>query len=761
MKKLLALVLALVMTLGLATVGANAAYSDADEISFKEAVDVMTAVGVFQGNGGKFMPKGALDRASAAKLIAYLDLGEDGAEGMPASQVFADVPATHWAAKYIAYCAAEGYIAGAGDGNFYPASELTGYAFGKMLLCVLGYNAKIEKYEGADWTIAVAKRMSSLGIAKGVNSAPSNTLTREEAAQYCFNALFCDKVAYANPGSTITVGGVEIVTGASAAASTDQTLAEALGFDLEKVDADDNADAFGRPAAAWLLDDEVIGEYPVEAALTYTTAVSGGKLYTALGKLRPNSVTIYMDGGDYEADEDFEIASGNSGKIGGAGVLTEVFKDGKDITITMINTYVGEITAVKAAKKNADGEITTPAYIELKEIGYNGVETFETDAFKAADKGTVVLFTWAGEVQSVEVAPIEKDVTVRKLSSGKVNNYTVADVNYLDDIERGGSYDLYFDTYGNLVYNTEVSAPESNNFVYVLRVGQPVGGYDEYGDPINAETAKVLFIDAAGKTTQVDADLDAFPTLGTWNTYTVKDNVYSFNEVDDAVYGEADALSAKTPQLIPGLKANNNTTFVVKTGSNAYKVYEGLKNLPTMNKPAGMTVAGLVNTAGYAKLVYVDATGSTGGTTTSATPVFVLDWVSDDIDDDDNLFSTYTAIVGKELTEIKVADGVEVVDDEIVTLKKNDKGYVTAFEAYDGDYDTYELAEDYAVAYVEGTFNVGDEEAIVLDETVAVYTYDGEDLTAGTVADLDGADEGFLIAMLKSNGAIDYFYLFK
>ena len=69
MKKLLALVLALVMTLGLATVGTNADYSDADDISLEEAVDVMSAVGVFQGSDGKFSPKSVFTRGEALKMV--------------------------------------------------------------------------------------------------------------------------------------------------------------------------------------------------------------------------------------------------------------------------------------------------------------------------------------------------------------------------------------------------------------------------------------------------------------------------------------------------------------------------------------------------------------------------------------------------------------------------------------------------------------------------------------------------------------------
>ena len=46
LKKVLALVLALVMTMSLVTIANAADFSDSDEISYDDAVDVMTAIGV-------------------------------------------------------------------------------------------------------------------------------------------------------------------------------------------------------------------------------------------------------------------------------------------------------------------------------------------------------------------------------------------------------------------------------------------------------------------------------------------------------------------------------------------------------------------------------------------------------------------------------------------------------------------------------------------------------------------------------------------
>ena len=229
MKKLLALVLALVMTLGLATVGANAAlsdYSDANAIGadYEEAFAVLNTVGVFQGSNRKLNPAGELTRAEAAKLIAYLDLGAKTAEALPAVEVFPDVPATHWASKYVAYCYNAGIIQGS-SGKYLPDDPLTGYAFAAYVLAVLGYDRNIEGMTGANWQIATAKLMSNVGLTKGVDKAGSATLTRQEAAQYCLNALKANTVEYTTKGTTVTIEGVNVVTGASTATPIKATSA--------------------------------------------------------------------------------------------------------------------------------------------------------------------------------------------------------------------------------------------------------------------------------------------------------------------------------------------------------------------------------------------------------------------------------------------------------------------------------------------------------------------------------------------------------
>ena len=76
LKKVLSLVLALAMALSLMTAAfaADASdYKDYSKVTYKEAVDVMTAAGIFNGgDGNNFNPDATLTREQAAKIITYM-----------------------------------------------------------------------------------------------------------------------------------------------------------------------------------------------------------------------------------------------------------------------------------------------------------------------------------------------------------------------------------------------------------------------------------------------------------------------------------------------------------------------------------------------------------------------------------------------------------------------------------------------------------------------------------------------------------------
>ena len=205
LKKFLALVLAMMMTLSLmVTVNAKditADFTDADSVTeeFQEAVDVLNGMKVFQGyeSGDKFefQPKGDITRAEVATIVYRLATGDW--EGNQAHlykdyQKFDDVNSSQWFAGYINYCANAEWIAGYGNGKFGPNDKVTGYQAAAMILRAVGYG-KNGEFAGTGWQVQVANVTRSKGLLDNVNKTNyANTLnnyaTRELVAEILFQA---------------------------------------------------------------------------------------------------------------------------------------------------------------------------------------------------------------------------------------------------------------------------------------------------------------------------------------------------------------------------------------------------------------------------------------------------------------------------------------------------------------------------------------------------------------------------------------------
>lgn len=173
------------------TVLADSGFSDDYQIGvpYEAAVEYMALAGVLKGfPDGSFQPKEKLNREQAAKMIAVLVLGDKADELSVASAPFADVDAGRWSAKYIAWCVENDIVTGSAK-NFDPLGELTGYQFGKMLLCAFGYGKAVD-YEGDTWTSAVAADGKAIELFNGDDTMTTNApLTRQQAALMAHNAV--------------------------------------------------------------------------------------------------------------------------------------------------------------------------------------------------------------------------------------------------------------------------------------------------------------------------------------------------------------------------------------------------------------------------------------------------------------------------------------------------------------------------------------------------------------------------------------------
>ena len=639
MKKLLALVLALVMSMSLVTIS-NAAFKDADSIDYKEAVDVMNAVGVFVGDEkGNFNAKENLTREQAAKIIAYLELGSKAADAMVGGNTFTDVASSRWSAGFIAYCAQAGIVSGVGDGKFAPAGQLTALQFGKMLLVELGYDAKAEKMVGTDWAINTSKLMAKTKLMDGIDGSVNQVLTREKAAQMCLNALEAPMVTYETKGSSITVNGADINFGASVAKYETSTIAkdqnissqkltsgeytvelgEKLYKDLKKLG---TTDAFMRSATEWKLKAASIGTYADKADATYTAATKISAIYADLGLsdgISKSKVTMYVDGEDvnYATDSSTKnFVKGETTKVGADGSLLNVYydNDAETITLVLINTYVGEVGAVYKQSSTKD------AYVTIKTgDGYTKPATtikseYKTDAFA---KGDIVAYTYSKKsgddgIQSMALA---EKVTGKMSTFTTAGSVTVGGTKYdanaksvatvketlNGDVDNGTEVTAYLDAYGYVLY---LKANTSKQYAVVL----------DYGAGSRLESARVKLLFTDGTTKKVDLDkavymdgtTEKLATIvsGTSTaanevskydivSYTISSDGYKLTLVANAAQTSTSANDKVITNGSPAMKfagttlpADGETIFLTETKKSStskttYSVYEGIANVPT------------------------------------------------------------------------------------------------------------------------------------------------------------------------------------
>ena len=362
MKKFLSLVLALVMTMSLVTVSAGAVdFTDDSDIDYKEAVDVISALGIVDGySDDSFRPDGSLTRGAAAKIICNLILGPTTASALSASTApFKDVPTTNTFAGYITYCAQQGIISGYGDGTFRPTGTLTGNAFMKMLLGALGYDSSIEGYTGSNWQVNVTKQAIGIGLDDGNDDfVGSRTVTRQEACLYAFNMINATMVEY-DQKSTVVVGDVTInntstrseVPNTSSRTDGHIKKDELMQFGekyFTKLVADPDTDDFGRPSTTWVYDGDDVGTYANDADATLVVAdadKSLADLMTDSDYLNYdddevlNSANVYFNGMDVKGDSDYED-NASAKDLAGKGDILEVYEnDDGDVTDIIIRSY--------------------------------------------------------------------------------------------------------------------------------------------------------------------------------------------------------------------------------------------------------------------------------------------------------------------------------------------------------------------------------------------------------------------------------------
>ena len=499
LKKVLALVLALMMTVSLMATASAATYNDSNDIAQDEAVEVMSALGIFNGtDGNNFDPDGNLTRAQAAKIITYMMLGQTVADALPnTGSKFTDCADGRWYVGAVNYLTDLGIVAGRSDTVFDPNGNVNGYEFAKMLLGALGYNSKFEKFEGdSAWSINIATTARRAGLDEGlaVSVLSSLPITREQAAKLAFNTLTADMVYYEGG---VSVGDVTVNP-------TRHTVSNAKSndYNVKVADRDEymqfceqyfptlkfnvdygTPDAFGRAAAGqWLIGKDVAYTNVAEPALVVTEKLSENALTALLPKgvsVKNNSVTIKANGAN--GDTVTSLASLASKTASGKTVEIYIDADNKIDAVVTVEYKVETIDNI--TEKNG----TTTYKFSTSGNKSNTEDTTNVILMGGVVKGDVVTTaTVGGKVYVYPTTSFTGSQTATKTTGG-VQTVTIGGEKYVVSDATGVSaftnsadtLTYYVDFNGYLVKAEGADAPAPEYGVIVSSaIGQSAASLD-------------------------------------------------------------------------------------------------------------------------------------------------------------------------------------------------------------------------------------------------------------------------------------------
>ena len=539
LKRALSLGLTAAMISGLMVMGSSAAsYADVADTDNVEAIEVLQAVGIMVGdNNGEFNPDQNVTRNEMAVVMA--NLMEYNVASYRGTSPFTDVPS--WAEPYVAACYTNGITAGTSATTYGGSETVTTAQAALMLMKALGYFQYAQDF-GNDWQLATVRQGNDIYLFDGVDSGVQEAMTRNDVAQLVLNTLESGMVNPTTNGS-ITVGGVTIATDVkynyitsnegfaesiSDATSTDansdakKSIVE-LGEHLYEGDLakDGGHDAFGRPAAIWSYKDNEIGTYVDERTQTWTTKVTERDLYRAAGTAAVNDYawTIWVDGDDVDTTahgEGYELDRNDTERWmkTGNGVLTEMFVDtvNETVDVTIINTYVGQVTRVEPNEDNTDYAVTVS--FETQPSGYVSRQFNTEDEFAMDD--IVVMGIANGNIETMAVAEtVEgsiaavKDFDSVEIGGTKYNynyGYTATapgnlinaglvdlDGNGIQNPDTGDDITLYLDTNGCVVAMADASSV-AEDYLYVK------GTHEEFGNVY----AEVVYYDGSEEVIKID-----------------------------------------------------------------------------------------------------------------------------------------------------------------------------------------------------------------------------------------------------------------
>ena len=799
MKKLLAMVLALVMTLSLA-VSANAAFKDVKDIdeTYAESAAVLNGLGVFKGYEEKdgtfsFQPKNAITRAEVAAIVYRIytgDVKDAYVKNYETYNKFGDMAGAGWAKGYIGYCANAALVKGYPNGTFVPSGKVTGYEVLAMILRAVGYDQKNE-FTGADWALHVAEIAERQGILDNVKGVDLNApATREVVAELLFQSINVPMVTYtaafgyqnvglnekadnkvftANKTLGSEVFGLAKVSGEISKVSyldktTQFTYTEDKKDKKDKTEEVTGVDAgfenIGYEGYVWT----VPGAKKTVAAVStvYVTGESLGNSTngTAYGKLVDKDNDAYIADKADRVYYNGVLVSGKLtdtiAKINNIGVKVDFIDNdhnGKTDVVVVTDYTVAQVAGIaKDTTSTGSNAVEKNKYYFSKGIGgYKASAVCCADELALDDLVTVVEYNKAIYVDKAEFTTDTFNAINRDKVGGDQRSYDIGDKTYLvstkgttdpDELFTNKylnkKVDIYTDPYGHIIY-AELSKADVN-YLFVLK-------NDHTKATTGLTDTKVVFAADAKEevigVSKVDGKTE-------FNLGDITPHIYSYTENTNGSYTLKRACEKET-DFTASYKAEssqwgdygvNKSTKVIdlRTGKDN-AVYTGYAEIPALTDAK---VHCLVNADGWITLAYL-VSGTNTEDLTADLIVFTTDANKEKKVDDETYFYLDVVSDGKlvenyELTE-KQYDYIKALG--VGEYVYNEKGKLDSYTAF---------TEEWLDAkWSDGSIKIGDKTFKTISDDVV---YKVLDITNGKCYDLNRVTLGDL-GLVEKDGNVN------
>jgi len=317
MKRIISAIVCMAILLGIMP-SAMAGYADVNvSNNYYSATLRLQDLGIITGyDDGTFRAGDNISRAEFTKIVVCMMDKEDEAKTSTSASNFSDIERGYWATQYINYAVKKDILAGYADGSFGPQRNISFAEALTVLLRTVGYK---EAEVGYFWPNNYIDTAEILGLSDGMNYAPSDAITRGDAAILVDRALFVrPPESYGRNTYLETIGYTVLEDALILDNDTDSNSVSILSGNLKL----GNSTSYVKNTQIDISEGEVYNHAVIDkdgylvAVNEYTSSSSDTKSETAtVNRLTGNTIeytTVNGQKGTYKADDSFVMYRNNS-----------------------------------------------------------------------------------------------------------------------------------------------------------------------------------------------------------------------------------------------------------------------------------------------------------------------------------------------------------------------------------------------------------------------------------------------------------------